>query len=444
MHPSLLLALLGTLTLPGEPARVCQRHFLETVSNSKELFLEWQAARVVCGNNSQDWRCQDTLLLVDNGLQVSLVLTKGCTLDPVQEARITQHRADPGLSVFSYTRVCDEDRCNNLSSTFPRWAMPSPTAPGPVQCPFCLSAKDCLSPVVQPCPVGNSHCYNGVLLMQGGGISTKLRVQGCMPQAGCNLLNGTQQIGPITLKENCYPKREGILPGVEAFLTCQRGVMNYLHRNLSWEPIKWTTPGTQRCNMGEVCQETLLLVDVGPKSVLVGSKGCSDAQTHDSQNVTSHGGHHGVLLASYAHFCTSQECNRANSSSVLLNSLSPSAVPVPGDLLCPVCLELFGSCSENSQNVTCPKGTTSCYSGFISLGNGGLSLSIHIKGCMTQNARSLLHHIKNIGIFSVEETLENEPEEQPSSQMIGATWPLHTQCHHLAVPGSQQHVLPHR
>ena len=56
-----------------------------------------------------------------------LVFTKGCTQKKDQEARVTQHRAGPGLSIVSYTRVCrHEDLCNDLSSTHPLWSPPPP------------------------------------------------------------------------------------------------------------------------------------------------------------------------------------------------------------------------------------------------------------------------------------------------------------------------------
>lgn len=39
-----------------------------------------------------------------------------------------------------------------------------------------------------------------------GNISSILRVRGCTAQAGCNLLNGTQKIGPIEMSEDCSPR----------------------------------------------------------------------------------------------------------------------------------------------------------------------------------------------------------------------------------------------
>lgn len=59
------------------------------------------------------------------GEQVNLVLTKGCTASEDQEAKVTEHRTGPGLSVTSYTRVCrGKNFCNDLSTTTPLWAPP--------------------------------------------------------------------------------------------------------------------------------------------------------------------------------------------------------------------------------------------------------------------------------------------------------------------------------
>lgn len=51
-------------------------------------------------------------------------------------------------------------------------------------------------------------------------------------------------------------------------------------------------------------------------------------------------------------------------------SLCSPAVPAPGDLQGPACVEVSGTCAENSKNITCPKGTTQCYSGYIHLSRG--------------------------------------------------------------------------
>lgn len=55
-----------------------------------------------------------------------LILTKGCTPKEDHEARVTQHRKGPGLSVVSYTRVCrHQNFCNDLTTSLPVWSLPT-------------------------------------------------------------------------------------------------------------------------------------------------------------------------------------------------------------------------------------------------------------------------------------------------------------------------------
>nr|XP_023507198.1 CD177 antigen isoform X1 [Equus caballus] len=460
MNPALLLALLGiALMLPRVQALTCQSGTGEAVMNVSGMPLHWTVTnQQVCEDG---WGCQDTLLLTENGPHVNLVVSKGCTPEADHEARVTQHRAGPGLSIVSYTHVCrNEDLCNNVPNTLPLWDSLPPTVPGSMRCPVCLSTEGCASATELTCPAGDTHCYNGILLISGGGIATNLRVQGCTSQAGCNLLNNTQKIGALTVRESCNP--EDPASSNQAVLTCQRGLMLKLQRNSAQTPVEWTAIGSQTCEAGEMCQETLLLVDIGHRSLIVGSKGCSKIRTHESPTVTVHSGPPGMLVASYARFCSSSGCNRADSSSVLLDaiprpgvgsqhagwdqghsemgaqrqgapghkeggcreeqscapqpSLCSPAPPVPGDLQCPACVELFGSCSQNSDIVTCPKGTIRCYRGSINLKGGGLSSSLNLQGCMAQPSRYLLNHIRNIGVFSVMENSGYENEDGPFLQ----------------------------
>lgn len=41
-------------------------------------------------------------------------------------------------------------------------------APGNMSCPLCFSAQACESAPEQLCPAGSTHCYSGVLSLQGG------------------------------------------------------------------------------------------------------------------------------------------------------------------------------------------------------------------------------------------------------------------------------------
>ncbi|CAK6437146.1 unnamed protein product [Pipistrellus nathusii] len=389
---SILPALLGlTLMLSRGQALICQSGTYETVRETSEPPLEWTVGAEFCMDG---WGCQDSLMLVENGPQVLLILTKGCTPKEDHEARVTQHRKGPGLSVVSYTRVCrHQNFCNDLTTSLPVWSLPTSAVPGSVRCPVCFGEEDCESAVEVTCPFGHNHCYNGTLQIRGDGIFTDLKVQGCMSQRACNLLNETREIGALSVNEKCDSV---------ARLICDMGIMLQMKEDLAQNPLPWDTFLNVTCDLNEVCQETLLLIDVGPKSLMVGSKGCSKTETQNSTTISIHLAPPGVLVASYAHFCSSNGCNRATSSSVLLNSLPRPAVPAPGDLQCPACVHFRGSCS-NSVNVTCPRGTTHCYNNDLNLQGGGVSAVFSIQGCVAQPSSSLLKHTKNIGQFIVSE-----------------------------------------
>uniref|UniRef100_A0A2K6EIP0 CD177 molecule n=1 Tax=Propithecus coquereli TaxID=379532 RepID=A0A2K6EIP0_PROCO len=120
MSSALLLALLGvTFTLPGAQALLCQLLSGRSVYNVSDLPLSWTAEQKECDSGEG---CQDTLMLIENGPHVMVVLSKGCTKEEDHEARVTEHRTGPGLSVVSYTHVCRQgDLCNGLSNTMPVW-----------------------------------------------------------------------------------------------------------------------------------------------------------------------------------------------------------------------------------------------------------------------------------------------------------------------------------
>ncbi|XP_055475139.1 CD177 antigen-like, partial [Psammomys obesus] len=191
-------------------------------------------------------------------------------------------------------------------------------------------------------------------------------------------------------------------------LTCHKGVMLKSGSGFSKTPIEWKSFGTIQSAPGELCQETLLLIDVGQGSVLIGSKGCSRPVAQPSPGVSLHSQHPGMLIASYFHFCSSPLCNAASNSSILLSSLPRPAAPAPGSLQCPACVQLFGSCPQNTRVVTCPQGATHCYKGAIGLQGGGLSSGVSIQGCMASPTKSLLGNSKAFGIFSAEEISEDE------------------------------------
>ncbi|XP_043755270.1 CD177 antigen isoform X2 [Cervus elaphus] len=357
MSPALMLALLViTLALPRARALDCHFGVAETVRNVSEQPLRWTTSQKNCG---EGLGCQETVMIAQNELFMYLVLLKGCTEAANQEARVTEHSTGPGLSIISYTRVCRKNLCNDLATSLPLWSPRPPKVPGSVRCPVCLSAESCLSAPELTCPAESSHCYNGVLHLTAGGGTTRLPVQGCISQPGCNLLNGTRQVGPISLQETCYPQ--------------------------------------------------------GHRSILLGSKGCSQIST---PAITIHSRPPGVLVASYARVCSSDYCNSAADSSVLVNALPRPAAPAPGHLQCPSCLVL-GSCSESS-NVMCPQGTSHCYKGQIFLSGGGVTTPVGIQGCVAHPSSTLLNRRRSIGVFNVLEEREGDDEVVPPPISSGA------------------------
>uniref|UniRef100_A0A8D2I9P9 UPAR/Ly6 domain-containing protein n=1 Tax=Urocitellus parryii TaxID=9999 RepID=A0A8D2I9P9_UROPR len=369
MSSASLLALLGvTFLLPCVHALDCQWAAIETVLNTTQMPVEWTNGKTTCDFGDG---CQDTLMLIENGPQVNLVLTKGCTSEEDHEVQVTEHRTGPGLSVNSYTHVCrHRDLCNDLSSSVPLWSLHTEKGVG---------------------GVGSS----------GGGEG-----RGCLEITFQNMRpGGTDRAGSLA---HANPG-DFLSPDT---LTCNRGVMLQMGRKLAQDPVEWTSSRNQMCDPEEVCQETLMLIDVGHRSLLMGSKGCSKAGAQNAQAVSLHSRPPGVLVASYVRVCSSDLCNNAGSSSVLLTSLPKPAAPAPGGLQCPACVQFLGSCSQSSDLVTCPSGVTHCYDGNIAVNGGGLTATLSIQGCMAPASKYLLNHTQNVGIFSVRENFEDDNKEQ--------------------------------
>ncbi|KAM5236377.1 CD177 antigen [Ctenodactylus gundi] len=307
MSPAPLLAFLGvTFLLPGVQTLTCHGGKRAILGNVTEMPIQLITEQKTCEAGEG---CQETVILIENGPQVVLLFTKGCSSAKDQQVKVTEHRTGPGLAITSYTQVCRRELCNDLSTSTPLWAPP-----------------------------------------HTGDLHMDLIVQGCMPQPGCSLLNGTQNIGHLSTSEDCSPRPK---------------------------PREWTANRIQKCEEGEVCQETLLLIDTGPKTLLLGSKGCGRSSKLDSPTVSIHSHPPGVLVASYSHFCSSNLCNNAGNSSILLTSLPQPGTPGLGDLQCGACVQIGGSCSERT---ICPKNTTHCYEGNIDV-RGVVAASVGRKGC---------------------------------------------------------------
>ncbi|XP_032752086.1 CD177 antigen-like [Rattus rattus] len=154
-------------------------------------------------------------------------------------------------------------------------------------------------------------------------------------------------------------------------LTCNKGIMVKLGSNFSKAPIEWKTFGTIESAPNEICQETVLLIDVGEKSLILASKSHSNPGDIQSKNTQVFSSGPGLVAASYAHFCDTELCNNAESTSVLIDSLSVKAPFKLGTTKCPVCLQFQGPCSQHITFVFCPV-DTHCYISDMTVEGGQL------------------------------------------------------------------------
>ncbi|XP_021010540.1 CD177 antigen-like isoform X2 [Mus caroli] len=178
-------------------------------------------------------------------------------------------------------------------------------------------------------------------------------------------------------------------------------------QNFSKTSIEWIVDRTiaLESNKGKMCQETFLLIDVGEKSLILGTKGITTVPGKIKKtDVFSPGP--GIVSASYVHFCDTELCNNARSTSVLLNNMKLSEYNEPGTTKCPVCLDFKGSCGRKSNHTLCPK-DTKCYATSLGVNGGGLSVSFGIFGCLNSSYTYLLNNRNTIGAIRIKETLES-------------------------------------
>ncbi|XP_052616266.1 CD177 antigen-like [Peromyscus californicus insignis] len=167
-------------------------------------------------------------------------------------------------------------------------------------------------------------------------------------------------------------------------LICKEGVMVTFGSGFPKTVVDWTSQGTKIAGPKEACYETLVLIDVGPKSLLVGSKGTGISKDEDVHNIRmydysgvgiypdngtvlmySYGP--GILAAMYHETCHADLCNSDNTTRVLLRGLHIATSDQSKNNRCPVCLHYWGSCRKNF--VFCPK-DTGCYDGEIAIEGG--------------------------------------------------------------------------
>nr|XP_020859564.1 CD177 antigen-like [Phascolarctos cinereus] len=418
MGPQLFWLLGAALALPCTEALVCKKGYLIHDDDRSAFPISWNVRITETCEAGEG--CQETLIILESGNRVGAVISHGCTRAQAHEAKDIQHRAPPGVTIASFTKVCHSDLCNDLDNTLPLWT-PEPTdapAQGALQCPLCVSPFSCPSdaPLV-PCPSGTTHCYSGTIQLSGGGLSHPLRVQGCVPHGGCQLLNGTETIGPISLTESC--ESEGSQD--TRAQVCFTGHLSEI-RDKSDLPISWTATYKETCKPGEGCQDTLILLESGDKVAIVLRKGCQRGRTQEPLH-TWHRRPPGVTIISYTHVCHSDLCNNLSSSFPLWRSRPPTAAPAPDGFQCPTCVALGSSCLNPKLSV-CPEGTSQCYQGVFRLSGGGIVTDLSIQGCATEAVTgcSLLGKTQAFGPIAVNETCRGKKfEDQSSPNRVSAT-----------------------
>ncbi|XP_052036005.1 CD177 antigen-like [Apodemus sylvaticus] len=185
-------------------------------------------------------------------------------------------------------------------------------------------------------------------------------------------------------------------------LTCQMGSMVRLGKGFSYTAVEWKEQNTVITKGEEMCQEILVLIDVGKQSVVFGSKGPSIESHRNIRNTTVFSPGPGIKAIIFYHVCDVELCNRANSTKVLIDSLPRLAPAVRGKTTCPVCLHFKGSCLSNSTTAFCPRGTR-CYASELTLHGGGLSAAFSITGCLVYPQKLLLKNQSSFGTVSMTE-----------------------------------------
>ncbi|XP_006228573.1 uncharacterized protein LOC292711 isoform X2 [Rattus norvegicus] len=159
-------------------------------------------------------------------------------------------------------------------------------------------------------------------------------------------------------------------------LTCLDGSMVKFGSNLTKEAVDWVEKLTASSDaLMVMCQETLVLIDVGEQSVLLWSKGLSKLSGEIKKAQVFSSGP-GIVAASYIHFCSTENCNKATSTKVLLDSLSLA---------------------------------------------GSLSIFLNIFGCLESSRNVLLNNQTSIGVMSVREILEVKSSNSLSHVLVPGT-----------------------
>ena len=102
-------------------------------------------------------------------------------------------------------------------------------------------------------------------------------------------------------------------------------VVSHCHWGLcspcDWEHQGIQEQGSQALSPSPSQPSSHSLIPTGPRTLLIGSKGCTRARAEDKVDISIHSSLPGMLVASYSLFCSSDLCNEASNRSVLLSHL---------------------------------------------------------------------------------------------------------------------------
>ena len=92
---------------------------------------------------------------------------------------------------------------------------------------------------------------------------------------------------------------------------------------------KWENQGTQELGCYHSPSFPFMpqchsFLHLGEKSLILASKGSSKAESKSVNDVQVFSGGPGIVTASYVHFCNTELCNSANSTSVLIKNVKLS------------------------------------------------------------------------------------------------------------------------
>nr|Q924B5.1 RecName: Full=Testis-expressed protein 101; AltName: Full=Lipid raft-associated glycoprotein TEC-21; Flags: Precursor [Rattus norvegicus]AAK58911.1 glycoprotein TEC-21 [Rattus norvegicus] len=184
--------------------------------------------------------------------------------------------------------------------------------------------------------------------------------------------------------------------------------------------FNWTSKA-EKCNPGEFCQETVLLIKAeGTKTAILASKSCVP-QGAETMTFVQYTAPPGLVAISYSNYCNDSLCNNRNNLASILQAPEPTATSnMSGARHCPTCLALE-PCSS-APSMPCANGTTQCYHGKIELSGGGMDSVVHVKGCTTAIGCRLMAKMESVGPMTVKETCSYQSFLHPRMAEIGASW----------------------